>query len=53
MKFGQLVEYNKTNISKSLFFSKKALYEEKQVACSLVSIYIDNVQLDIQQKQIV
>ena len=49
MKFGQLVEYNKTNISKSLFFSKKALYEGK--ASSLQFSF--NVQLDIQQKQIV
>ena len=50
MKFGQLIEYNRINISnetgrlvRDLFlFVKKALYKVKQVACSLVSLYFNS-----------
>ena len=49
MKFGQLIEYNKINISlqeQCTIFLKKIYM--KQVVCSLVSIYFDSPQLIIQ-----
>ena len=54
MKFGQLIEYNKRNRGSETSFIplfllfEKALYEVKEMICSLVSIYFDKPQLGIQ-----
>ena len=61
MKFSQLIEYNNRNIflqksygkrpkklAPDLFFLKNALYGVKANSCSLVSVYFDSPQLDIQ-----
>ena len=67
MKIGQVIEHNNRNIllqksyrkggketsfQASFCLSEKIHMREKQVVCSLVSIYLDSPHLDIQWKQV-
>ena len=63
MKSGQLIEYNFiyffSKIMQKMWqgeqflfrFFKELYIRQKQVVCSLISIYFDSPQLDIQSKQ--